>query len=245
MAHALLFLLGLAAGTLAGVIGTGGSLILLPILVLLHGPRAAVPIMAIASVLANLGRIGAWFHDVDWRRFGPYSLAAAPAAALGARTLLAIPVAAADLTLSLFFVFLLILRHRTNHDVVLQPTVPTLLAAGGGVGFLTGVVQSTGPLSLAVFAAFGLRQGPLLGTEAAASLAIYLAKTITFSAVGAIDKPLLLQGLFVGSSLIAGAFLGKGIVRRMGRRQYDQALDLTIGVNAIIMLAAAVREMVA
>jgi uncharacterized membrane protein YfcA len=57
----LLFALALFAGVLGGIVGTGSSMILLPPLVLLYGPRAAVPIMAIAAVMANVGRVITWW----------------------------------------------------------------------------------------------------------------------------------------------------------------------------------------
>ena len=51
---------GLAAGTISGIVGTGSSIMLMPILVYQYGPKQAVPIMAVASVLANLSRVLAW-----------------------------------------------------------------------------------------------------------------------------------------------------------------------------------------
>src|SRR5579864_2845000 len=52
-----IFAVGLVAGTISGIIGTGSSIMLMPILVYQYGPKQAVPIMAIASVMANLSRI--------------------------------------------------------------------------------------------------------------------------------------------------------------------------------------------
>ena len=49
--------------------------------------------MAVAAVLANLSRILAWWREVDWRACAAYSITGIPAAALGARTLLALAVA--------------------------------------------------------------------------------------------------------------------------------------------------------
>ena len=66
---------------------------LMPVLVYEYGPKQAVPIMAVAAVLANLSRILAWWREVDWRACAAYSVTGIPAAALGARTLLALPVA--------------------------------------------------------------------------------------------------------------------------------------------------------
>jgi uncharacterized protein len=87
----LLAVAALGAGLLGGLVGTGSSLILLPLLVGSYGPREAVPIMAIGAVLANVGRIAAWWTRIDWRATLLYAVPGAPAAALGARTLLTVP----------------------------------------------------------------------------------------------------------------------------------------------------------
>jgi uncharacterized protein len=49
--------IGLVAGTISGIIGTGSSIMLVPVLAYVYGPKTAVPIMAVASVLANFSRI--------------------------------------------------------------------------------------------------------------------------------------------------------------------------------------------
>ncbi len=78
---------GLVAGTISGIVGTGSSIMLMPVLVYQYGPKQAVPIMAVAAVMANLSRILAWWREVDWRACAAYSITGIPAAALGARTL--------------------------------------------------------------------------------------------------------------------------------------------------------------
>jgi hypothetical protein len=47
--------------------------------------------MAITAVMSNLSRILAWWREVDCRACAAYSIPGIPAAALGARTLLALP----------------------------------------------------------------------------------------------------------------------------------------------------------
>lgn len=86
----LLFFVALGAGVLSGVVGTGSSLIMLPVLVATYGPRIAVPVMAIASLFGNIGRVIVWWHEIRWRPVFAYSLAGVPAAVLGAHTLLTI-----------------------------------------------------------------------------------------------------------------------------------------------------------
>ena len=77
---------GLLAGTISGIVGTGSSIMLMPVLIYQYGPKEAVPIMAVAAVMANLSRILAWWREVDWRACLAYSATGIPAAALGART---------------------------------------------------------------------------------------------------------------------------------------------------------------
>src|ERR1051325_8295701 len=103
MAYVLVLAVGLAAGTISGIIGTGASIMLVPVLVLAFGPKQAVPIMAIAAVLGNVAKMLVWWREVDWRACLVYSATGIPAAALGARTLLALPPRTVDLALGLFF----------------------------------------------------------------------------------------------------------------------------------------------
>ena len=65
--YLLVLVTGLVAGAVSGVIGTGSSIMLLPVLVLAFGPKQAIPIMAIAAVMANAARVMAWWRGVDWR----------------------------------------------------------------------------------------------------------------------------------------------------------------------------------
>jgi uncharacterized protein len=51
----------LFAGIVSGVIGTGSSIMLLPVLVFTFGPKEAVPIMAIAAVIGNITRVLVWW----------------------------------------------------------------------------------------------------------------------------------------------------------------------------------------
>lgn len=88
MDFALVLVLGLVAVTVGGTVGFGASIMLMPALVLVFGPRQAVPIMAVASIMANASRVVAWWREVDWRATLAYSAGGIPAAALGARTLL-------------------------------------------------------------------------------------------------------------------------------------------------------------
>jgi uncharacterized protein len=226
---------GLGAGTISGIVGTGSSIMLMPILVYQYGPKQAVPIMAIASVMANLSRVLAWWREVDWRACAAYSVTGIPAAALGARTLLALPSHAVDISIGLFLIAMVPARHwLARHDLKLSLWY---LAIGGAViGYITGIVVSTGPLSVPLFLFYGLTKGAFLATEAASSLGLYLSKSVTFQHFGALTPDVALKGLIAGSSLMSGAFIAKRFVLRLDANVFRLVMDGIMLVAGVSML---------
>ncbi len=239
-AYVLILALGLVAGCVGGVIGTGSSIILLPVLVYTFGPKEAVPIMAVASVMGNLARVIAWRREVDWRAVAWYVVPGIPAAALGARTLLALPPAMINLALGAFFLCMIPLRRwHARSDRRLRPW--QLGIAGALIGFITGVVLSTGPLSVPVFVAYGLGGGAFLGTEAASSMTLYVSKVVTFQRFGAMPPATFVKGLIVGTSLMAGTYAGKAVVTRMSTDAFHHVLDGVLLVAGVALIWSAVH----
>ena len=212
MGFIFVLLVGLLAGTISGIVGTGSSIMLMPVLVYQYGPKEAVPIMAVAAVMANFSRILAWWREVDWRACLAYSdhgnsgrstwRADAARAALARRRYRDRPVSDRDGAGAALAGHAISLKHSLWH-----------LAVGGAIiGYLTGIVVSTGPLSVPLFLFYGLTKGAFLATEAASSLGLYLSKSVTFERFGALTPDIALKGLIAGSSLMFGAFIAKRFV---------------------------------
>jgi uncharacterized protein len=234
-------IIGLIAGTLSGIVGTGSSIMLMPVLVYEYGPKAAVPIMAVASVMANLSRILAWWREVDWRACAAYSVTGIPAAALGARTLLVLPSHTVDIAIGSFLIVMVPVRHwLARHQ--LKANLWHLAIGGAIVGFLTGIVVSTGPLSVPLFLFYGLSKGAFLATEAASSLGLYVSKSITFQRFGALTPDILLKGLIAGSSLMAGAFIAKRYVLKLKPDVFRLVMDGIMIAAGLSMLMNAVQS---
>ena len=232
MSFVFVLAVGLVAGTISGIVGTGSSIMLMPVLIYQYGPKQAVPIMAVAAVMSNFSRILAWWRDVDWRACAAYSVTGIPAAALGARTLLVLPSRVVDISIGLFLIAMVPVRHwLASHQLKLS--LWHLALGGAVIGYLTGIVVSTGPLSVPLFLFYGLAKGAFLATEAASSLGMYVSKSVTFQRFGALTTEVALQGLIAGSSLMFGAFIAKRFVLHLEPEVFRRLMDA-------IMLAAGV-----
>ncbi|MGE0768809.1 MAG: sulfite exporter TauE/SafE family protein [Hyphomicrobiaceae bacterium] len=231
--------IGLAAGTLAGVIGFGGSTILLPVLTLVFGPKAAVPIMAIAAILGNLSRVAVWWREIRWSAALAYSVGAMPMAWLGARTMLAMNPTVLELFLGIFFIAMIPLRRwleRSGFSIGLCG----LAMAGAGVGYLTGIVANTGPINTPFFLAHGLVRGGFVGTEALSSLSMYGTKVTAFRLFGALPAELIINGVIVGTSLMLGAYLAKRLMVRLGGDAFRGLMDGLLLVTGASMIVGAI-----
>lgn len=234
----LLLALGFIAGTIGGVIGFGSSIMLMPALVLMYGPRTAVPIMAITALMSNLARVVVWWRELNWQVVAAYSLTAVPAAALGARTLLTIPPRLADGVLGGFFILMIPIR-RWMVARGMRIHLVHLALAGALIGFVTGIVVSTGPINTPFFLGYGLVKGAFLGTEALASLGMYVSKAIAFRSFGALTDEVVLQGLIIGSSLMAGSWAARYIVLRIPEHRFHRMMEAVLLLSGLTMVAAA------
>jgi uncharacterized membrane protein YfcA len=240
MTYALVLIVGFVAGTVSGIVGTGATIILLPILVYGFGPREAVPIMAVVALMSNFAKITSWWKEIDWKAVAAYALGGIPAASLGARTLLILPEKLIDIALGVFFLLMvpgrrwLARRHRSLG-------FRGLALAGAGIGFLTGIVVSTGPLSVPAFSAYGLTKGAFIASEAAGSLALYISKALTFRQFGALPLDILLKGLVSGSSVMAGTYTARLIVERLSVTTFQHLLDVVMVFSGLALLWAAIR----
>lgn len=191
--------------------------------------------MGIAAVMGNLGRVIAWWRQIHWAPVFAYSLPGIPAAVLGAQTLLAVPAELADGALGALFAAVIPIRciaARTHWRLDLWQMV----LAGTVVGFLTGMLLSTGPLSVPVFTGFGLSSGAFLGSEAASALLLYAGKLATFGSAGVLDAQVLKCGVVIGVALLLGALLARRVVQAVSVRRFEVLIDLVLGLAALSML---------
>jgi uncharacterized membrane protein YfcA len=238
---ALASLLGLAivAGVLSGVVGTGSSLVLLPVLLWAYGPRVAVPVMGIAAVMGNVGRVVAWWRHIAWKPTMAYAVPGVPAAVLGAHTLLAIPEPMADGAIAAFFLAMIAAR-RGRAVARLRLHLWQMSLGGAMVGFLTGMLFSTGPISVPIFTAYGLSGGAFLGSEAASSLLLYAGKLATFGFADALSPTVVTRGLLIGAALMTGSLIARPVVDRIGSHTHEILIDIVLAIGATTMLLAIV-----
>ena len=153
---------------------------------------------------------------------------------LGAHTLLTISPATVDVFLAAFFLAMIPLRRLIRRSN-LHLNLWHMSLAGAIVGFLTGFVLSTGPLSVPVFTRYGMSGGAFLGSEAASAILLYAGKLGTFVS-GVLAPPVIARGLAIGIALLAGSMIAKRLVQRLQMHTFELLIDVVLVAGAAGMI---------
>ena len=227
--------LGLGAGVLGGVIGFGTTIILMPALVYFYGPIQAIPIIALVATVANLSRIFLWWSVINWKVCFVYSLAGVPAVILGVNTLVALNEKLVELALGFFLIALIpIRRWMRKKNFYLKLWQMSLV--GAVIGYLTGIVATTGAINTPFFLAYGLSKGAFLGTEAASTLSILFTKGITFHQLGFLNATAVIQGLLIGIFVLIGAIFSKRIVLALPEEKFLVLMEVVMFISGASIL---------
>ena len=225
--------IGVVAGTalfsavLGSVAGTGGTLVLLPVLVHYFGIQAAVPMVTLANLSANLSRAGMHGRQVDGRVVAWFTLSSLPLTVLG--TWLFTRAAPELLTRLLGAFLLIIVVWRRLRPVPQKQRSPTwFLPLGVGFGFLNGLMPSVGPLMAPFFLAYGLIKGSYIGTDALITVFMQATKLAVFGSTEFLTVTVLLYGALLVPFMFAGALLGKVTLERLPAWVFTLIIELTL-----------------
>jgi len=234
-----LVLIGITAAfsaLLASVTGSGGTTVLLPVLVLFFGIRDGVAIITIANLAANLSRVVIHREEVVLPVVGWFALGAVPASLLGAYLFVIAP---PDLLIRLLGVVLIgvALWRRLRPFPPTRQAVVWFLPIGTTFGFLEGIIGSTGPLMAPFFLAFGLMKGAYIGTDALATVAMQITKLSVFGSAELLGARELAIGLALVPCMIAGTLLGRKVLDHVSERAFSILVEIMIvaaGLNFLV-----------
>jgi uncharacterized membrane protein YfcA len=227
----------LMASLLGSVAGSGGTAVLLPILVIYVGLRDAIPILTIANLSSNLGRV--WFNrpQIVMPVVGWFALGAIPFALSGAMLFVIAPTVTLTRILGAFLLVTLAWR-RFNRGPRRIKSAGWFAPLGAGFGLLAGLLEGVGPLMAPFFLAYGLVRGAYIGTDALATVLMQVSKLAVFGEKDLIDSRIVASGLILVPFMIAGAFAGKKIVDRIPESLFLLIIDVTLLLAGVKFLLA-------
>jgi uncharacterized membrane protein YfcA len=230
----------LLTAVVGGVAGYGTGLLMPLVLVPIVGAESVVPIMGIAALIINAGRVAAFRHVVDLRRSLIVLATALPATLVGAWFYTRLSSAGAQFVIGAVLIVSVplrrILRGRGFH-----------LGEGGlavgavGFGAISGAAAGTGVILVSLLMAAGVGGAAVIATDAAISVLVHLAQVTVFGVAGVLDAKVVAVALVIGVCAIPGAFVARAIVDRISIHVHTTILDAVVLLGGGLMVWGALR----
>jgi hypothetical protein len=196
--------------------GLGGSLLLVPVLVLILGPQKGVALAALLLGGNNVLKVIAYWHTIPFRAAAMIILLIATGAALGATAMVHAPSGMVAAGVLVSFLATLVMERK---GFTLGRTVfaPVLAFASGATSGFSG---TSGPLKGAAIRNLDVDRTHFAGTASAASLAGDLTKTTVFAHAQLLDDRALTILVVALPLMLLGTLSGFRLNRQLGERGF-------------------------
>lgn len=232
---AVLVVTAFCASIFAAIAGTGGGVVLLPVMTSLLGVRDAIPAYALTQFFGNLARIWINRSEIDYQVVRWLSLGAVPMSIVGGMLFVHANDSILQRLLGAFLVTSVIWRRLVAKGE-LTHAPKNFVVLGGVFAFISSVVGSAGPFMAPFFLTYGLVHGAFIGTEALGTAIIHVVKLATYMAGGALSYAAILVGVALCPVMIAGSLIGKSIVDRISLTIFTTIIDLMLLVFGFVFL---------
>lgn len=234
LALSVLLLACTLAGMIAGVVGFGSIVLIMPLVISVFGPEAAVPMLTVAAIVGNASRVALWYREVDLDVVKRYWMGAVPLAAAGGWLFTKLESPFITLMFGVFLVISAVLSYRDLKLVRVK--LKHFTQIGGAMGLVSALVASSGPINAPFFLAYGLTKGAYLSTEALSTLGIHLTKVVAYGSLSVMSGRDVLWGLSIGIGLWFGAWLSKPIVTRFADGSFRRVFALLLAAAGIQLI---------
>ena len=236
----LVAIVALIASVIGGVSGYGNGALMPLILVPMIGAAPVVPIIAIAALFNNFGRVSAFFKYLDRRRALIGVVASLPTCVLGAWGYTFLTGKGAALVIGLMLILSVPLRRLLKHHAIRVGDCGFAVGAAG-YGVVVGGTAGSGVIMLSLLMAAGLEGAAVVATDAAISIVVGVTKVMVFCFAGALTAQTIALALLIGVIAFPGAFLARLFVERMPVHVHTAILDFIVLLGGAMMIVAAFR----
>jgi len=228
----------LCASVLGGVAGYGSGALMPLVLVPMLGPEPVIPIIAMAGLLTNSGRVFAFLRYVSWRRVALVLAGATLPCMVTAYGYTLLTGKAIQIVIGVMLMLTVPLRYAMRKSAMVLGDRGLVLGAAG-YGAAVGGTVGAGVILLSVLMAAGLQGAAVIATDAVISIAIGVARLSVFGFAGAIGPQTIAFALLIGLVAFPGAFLARAFVARMPIHVHTAILDAVVLFGGAVMVFGA------
>jgi uncharacterized membrane protein YfcA len=220
---------------LSGLAGYGAGLVLPAFLAPVVGITNVIPVMAIAMLLNNAGRIAAFRRDIQWHHIRNVLIWGMPACMAGAYGYTLLSARWVSYLLGAFLLISVPLRRGLHHfSVRLSPA--GVRNASAFFGFVNGGMAGTGIILLSILMSAGVQGTALIGTDAVITIVLAVIKIAVFSGLAKINVDLAAVGLLIGLCTAPGGFIARWLLNHIPLHVHTWIMETMVIIGAVVLI---------
>lgn len=205
-----------ASFTVSASAGLGGSLLMVPTLVLVLGSKEGVALSALLLACNNVAKLIAYRHTLPYRAAAGIVVLIMIGAAFGSTLLVSAP--AWLVTVAVVTMFAVsVVAERREITAIRRPLAPLLALSSGAASGFSG---TSGPLKGVALRNLELDRRHFVGAASLASFAGDLTKTAVFADARLLGRSSIALAVAAVPLMAAGTWVGSTLNRRAGERTF-------------------------
>ena len=222
-----------ASFILSAAAGLGGSLILVPAMMMAIGTKEGIAVAALLLACNNLAKVAVYRKSLPWRASGAVIVAVLLGTALGATLMLQLPELWVRYAVAVVIVATLLWEFSPHHRAKKAWGVGLAFFSGG----TSGISGTSGPLKGVALRSLQLERFYFVGAASLVSLVGDTTKAVVFSQSGLLHTEHLILALALVPVMAACTLLGRTINRELGERWYGVLFWAVMGGYIVRLVA--------
>lgn len=227
-------LVGVVAGAMTTITGTGGGLFITLVLSLVWGPHAALATGATALLVGNLHRLWTLRHSLETRVMPVLAVGGLVGAAIGGL----VTAAASPATIRWLLVAVTILAAvKAAGWVRFELSRAALVPGGLAVGFVSATTGGGGLLLAPLMLTAGLRDLAFLSTGTTVAISLHVGAVGSYASAGMLDGRTFVMAAALAVGIVAGNETGFRVRPKIPERWREASTWIVLVSGLVLALA--------
>lgn len=222
-----------ASFILSAAAGLGGSLIMVPAMMMAIGTKEGIAVAALLLACNNVAKVAVYRKHLPWRASGAVIIAVLLGSALGATLMLQLPEMWVRYAVALMIFATLLWEFSPHHRAKKAWGVGLAFFSGG----TSGISGTSGPLKGVALRSLQLERFYFVGAASLVSLVGDMTKAFVFSQSGLLQTEHLMLACVLIPVMAGCTLLGRTINRELGERWYGVLFWSVMGGYIVRLVA--------
>lgn len=235
--YAAVFFSGMGAYIISVISGGGGSLLLIPAINFMFGPKVVAPIINLGDLIGRPSRLIIFWKYIQWDVVRWYAPAAVTGVLIAGWLFTKVEASWFQVMIGVFLVSTVFQYRFGKKPRTFKMKKWYWLPLGLGVAVISTIVGGLGPVLNPFYLNAGILKEKMIATKTANSFFMGVIQIGTYTFLGALYGKLWMLGIVLGLGATAGNLVGKRLLSNMTDqtfRKYVLALMVISGLYMIL-----------